>query len=281
MSEETTSMFNYTDQIQSTAYTQFIADQHDIAVQTTGRMTFVFLLDKVDTERSEVYKEEKHGRIYLPHFEERAIYKTNTWVATLNTQNYTETESNMEFEFDFGRMVHNINELKQKSAGILSIRNISKKPIWVEISDFLIIRSHSEILYKKAVEGTVYKFMAEVNRENDIIELSYKGDSEYLSFLEKHNSRLLPRRTIDINLNNSIYKNASDVIESGTLILNDRMKLYQVIGAYPRNDSYGRYISWIVQGELVNMAKADGLPHDYAEVVKKNQYGLGKKFNLG
>jgi len=273
--------FNYTDQIQSTAYTQFIADQHDQAVQTTGRKTYVFLLDKIDTERSEVYKEEKHGRIYLPHFEERAIYKTNTWTATLNAQNYTEVENAVEFEFDFGRMVHNIHELKEKSAGTLSIKNISKEPLWIEVSNSLILRRHSEILYKKDIAGTVYKFLNEVNKETDLIELSYKGDSEYLEFLEKHNSRVLPRRTINLSLNNSIYKNASDVIDSGTLILNDRMKLYQVIGAYPKNDSYGRYISWIVKGELFNMAKADGLPNDYAEVIKKNQYGLTKKFNLG
>ena len=273
--------FNYTDQIQSTAYTQFIADQHDQAVQTTGRRTYVFLLDKIDTERSEVYKEEKHGRIYLPHFEERAIYTTNPWIATLNAQNYTEVENTMEFEFDFGRMVHIISELKQKTAGILSIKNISKIPLWIEINDFITLKAHSETLFKKEISGTIYKFMNEVNKETDLIELSYTGDSEYLEFLEKHNSRILPRRTINLSLNNSIYKNTSDVIDQGTLILNDRMKLYQVIAAYPKNDNYGRYISWNVKCDLINMAKADGLPADYAEVIKKNQYGLTKKFNLG
>ena len=71
-------------------------------------------------------------------------------------------------------------------------------------------------------------------------------------------------------------ENTSDVISHGTLILNDRMKLYQVVGAYPKNDSYGQYISWNVQLQLFNLAKADGLPNDFKELIEENQYGLGK-----
>ena len=78
------------------------------------------------------------------------------------------------------------------------------------------------------------------------------------------------------NCINSIYKNTSDVISHGTLILNDRFKLYQVVGAYPKNDSYGQYISWNVELQLFNLAKADGLPNDFKELIEKNQYGLGK-----
>lgn len=56
--------------------------------------------------------------------------------------------------------------------------------------------------------------------------------------------------------------------------MTDRYRLYQVVGAYPKNDSYSRYISWNVQLELFNLAKADGLPNDYVELIKENQYGL-------
>ena len=90
--------FNYTDTLQGNAYTQFIADQHDKAVQTTGRKTFVFLLDKVETKLSDVYKEETQGRVYLPYFEQRGIYKSNTFISQLGVKNYTETEENLEIE---------------------------------------------------------------------------------------------------------------------------------------------------------------------------------------
>ena len=274
MAEKTN--FNYVDALMNSTNIQFMADQHDHAVQTTGRKTYVFLLDKVETELSDVYKEEKHGRIYLPHFEQRALYKTNTFISSLDTANYTEKEESLEMEYDFGRMVHNINELKSKSAGVLTLTNNSKIPLEFEISDYLIIRKFTEVLYKKKIEGSIYNFINEVLKETNLVILEYTGDSEELSFLEKLSFKLLPRRKQEISLNNSIYKNTSDVISHGTLILNDRMKLYQVVGAYPKNDSYGQYISWNVQLQLFNLAKADGLPNDFKELIEENQYGLGK-----
>jgi len=272
---ETTS-FNYIDSLMNSTNIQFMADQHDHAIQTTGRKTYIFLLDKVETELSDVYKEEKHGRIYLPHFEQRALYKTNTFISSLDASNYTEKEEALEMEYDFGRMVHNINELKSKSAGKLTIKNNSKVPLEFEISDKFIIRKFSEILYQKNIEGTIYKFINEIMNETNLVELEYTGDSESLEFLERLSFKLLPRRKQEISLNNSIYKNISDVISHGTLILNDRFKLYQVVGAYPKNDSYGQYISWNVELQLFNLAKADGLPNDFKELIEKNQYGLGK-----
>ena len=268
--------FNYIDSLMNSTNIQFMADQHDHAIQTTGRKTYVFLLDKVETELSEVYKEEKHGRIYLPHFEQRSLYKTNTFISSLDASNYTEKEEALEMEYDFGRMVHNINELKSKSAGKLTIKNNSKIPLEFEISDRFVIRKFSEILYQKKIEGTIYKFINEVMNETNLVELEYIGDSESLEFLERLSFKLFPRRKQEISLNNSIYKNTSDVISHGTLILNDRFKLYQVVGAYPKNDSYGQYISWNVELQLFNLAKADGLPNDFKELIEKNQYGLGK-----
>lgn len=268
--------FNYIDNINSSAYLQFIADQHDQAIETTGRKAHIFLLDKKDTVLSEVYKEELHGRIYLPHFTQRAMYKTANFVSQLNTSGYTEREDALEMEFDFGRMVHNIHNLKQKTAGKLTIINTSKIPLEFEISDKFIIKNHYETLYEKKLEGTIYNFVNAVKNETKIIDLIYKGDSEEICFLDKVFAKLLPRRKLELNLNNSIYKNAEDVISHGALILNDRYKLYQVVGAYPKNDAYGKFISWNVQCELINLAKADGLPNDYVELIKENQYGLGK-----
>lgn len=268
--------FNYIDNINSSAYLQFIDDQHDQAIETTGRKAHIFLLDKKDTVLSEVYKEELHGRIYLPHFTQRAMYKTANFVSQLNTAGYTEREDAVEMEFNFGRMVHNIHNLKQTTAGKLTITNTSKIPLEFEISDKFVIKNHFETLYEKTLEGTIYSFVNTVKNETKLIDLIYKGDSEEICFLDKVFAKLLPRRKLELNLNNSIYKNAEDVISHGALILNDRYKLYQVVSAYPRNDAYGKYISWNVQCELINLAKADGLPNDYIELIKENQYDLGK-----
>ena len=274
--------FNYIDALNGSTNIQFMADQHDHAVEMTGRKAFIFLLDKKETELSEVYKEEKHGRVYLPHFTQRAIYKTNTFISQLNTMAYTEKEESLEMEFDFGRMVYNIHKLKADSAGKLTITNSSKIPLFFDIDNkFLIIRNHAEVLYKKSMEGTIYSSINAVKNESKLIDLNYKGDSEILEFLKPTSFKLLPRRNMELELNNSIYKNTSDIIDHGSVVVNDRMKLYQVVGCYPKNDAYGKYISWNVQLELMNLAKADGLPNDYVELIKKNQYDLTGKINMG
>lgn len=272
--------FNYTDNLQSNAYTQFIADQHDKAVETTGRKTYVFKLDKVETKLSEVYQEETNGRIYLPHFEQRGIYKTNNFVSQLGVKNFTETEENLEIEYDFGRMVHIISELKKNTAGKLTIKNISSEPLEIEINDKkLIVRNFRQILYEVNLDNKIYKFVNTVNKQN-LINLTYSGDNELAVFTDKIMIKLKPRREYELNMNNSIYKNVSDVITHGDAIVTDRGRAYQVVGAYPRNDIYGRYINWNVQCELINLAKLNGMPSEFVEFIKNNQYGFLNKYDL-
>lgn len=272
--------FNYTDNLQSNAYTQFIADQHDKAVETTGRKTYVFKLDKVETKLSEVYQEETNGRIYLPYFEQRGIYKTNNFVSQLGVKNFTETEENLEIEYDFGRMVHIISELKKNTAGKLTIKNISSEPLEIEINDKkLIVRNFRQILYEVNLDNKIYKFVNTVNKQN-LINLTYSGDNELAVFTDKIMIKLKPRREYELNMNNSIYKNVSDVITHGDAIVTDRGRAYQVVGAYPRNDIYGRYINWNVQCELINLAKLDGMPSEFVEFIKNNQYGFLNKYDL-
>lgn len=273
--------FNYVDNMNTQTSLQYIANQHDKAIETSGRQAYIFPLDKKETELSEVYKEEKNGRVYLPHFTQRALYKSNTFLAALSAQNYTETEEALEMEFDFQRMVHNIHELKSNSAGKLIIINNSKIPLKFEINSKFTIKNNIQILYEKDLKGfTVYNFIDTVKKETKLVDFIYKGDSEELVFLDKVNFQLLPRRKYEIELNNSIYKNISDVINTGDVIITDRNRLYQVVGAYPRNDNYGQYIAWMVKLEIFNLAKADGLPNDYVELIKRNQYGFTEKIKI-
>ena len=96
------------------------------------------------------------------------MYKTANFVSQLNTSGYTEREDALEMEFDFGRMVHNIHNLKQKTAGKLTIINTSKIPLEFEISDKFIIKNHYETLYERKLEGTIYNFVNTVKNETKI-----------------------------------------------------------------------------------------------------------------
>lgn len=272
--------FNYSDHINSNTSLQYMANQHDKAIETSGRKAYIFPLDTRETELSNVYKEEKHGRVYLPHYTQRALYKTNSFIIQLNNENYKETEDALEMEFNFQRMVHNIHKLKSNTAGRLTIINNSKIPLKIEINDKFTVKNNIQILYEKKIEGTVYNFIDTVKKETKLVDFIYIGDSEELIFLDKVNFQILPRRKYEIELNNSIYKNIGDVINEGDVIVTDRNRLYQVVGAYPKNDNYGQYIAWMVKLELMNLAKADGLPNDYVELIKANQYGFGEKIKI-
>lgn len=273
--------FNYIDNLQNAATYQYMSDQHDKGIELSGRKAYIFLLDKKETELSNVYNEETHGRVYLPYYEQRSLYKTNSFVTQLTSANYTEREENLEMEFNFERMVTNIHLLKEKDIGSLKIKNVSKVPLIIEINENdITVKKYNQVIYKKEFCDSIYKFINEFKQEFSLIDFIYIGDNEQMTFLDKKSFQLLPRREKELKLNNSIYRNTSDVIEPGTVIVTDRYRTYQVVGAYPKNDSYGTYLAWVVKLELFNLAKFDSAPDDFVELVKKNQYGM-PKINMG
>lgn len=273
--------FNYADSLSSAASRQYMSDHHDHAVELTGRKCYIFMLDKKKTEVSEIYNEAREGRIYLPHFEERALYKTAVFTGSLNIQNYTEAEENTEFEFNFERMVKNIRDLKNKIAGNLSVKNNTSKPIYFDIM--------KNRLVVKTITGTILLNLNLSDYENinlmiddakskcDLISIIYEGSSEPATSIENHKEKMPPRRASRIEVKDSTYENCGDVIEDGSIILTDHYKAYQVVGGYPTNDNYGEnYISWTCQTNTVNLATIDGLPNDYRELVQDSRYSNSK-----
>ena len=269
--------YNYIDALTSSAYKQYSSDQADNNIQLHGRKAYIFLLDKKET-KTNVYEEEKTGRVYLPHFVQRGLYKTNVFSASLSVINYTETEENLEIEFNFNRMVKNINELKTSKSGKLKIVSKSKVPISIIINDSFIIRKEQgEILFKKDFEEkSIFHFLEELNKECSLVKLEYNGNTEDAASTEKVSFTLKPKREKEINVFSSTYKNTTDVIELGTIIITDKYRAYEVVSAYPTNDTYGNYISWTVKCGLVNLARIDSLPSDFNEIIKKKQFNLEK-----
>lgn len=268
--------YNYIDALQSSAYRQYSSDLADTNIQTHGRKCYIFLLDKKDTTTT-IYGEEKTGRIYLPHYVQRGLYKTNLFTGGLSVINFSETEENLEIEFNFDRMVKNINELKNSTSGKLTITSKAKVPLTISITkEKLKIQKNIETIFEKNLDIPIYQFIDEIKKECSLIDLKYIGNTEPSNCIEKINYRLLPRRTIDLNVFSSSYDNTTDVIENGTIIVTDRYRVYEVLGAYPTCDNFGNYISWTVKCNLVNLARVDGLPSDFNEIIKENQYGIGK-----
>lgn len=275
-----TQVFNYVDSLQSAASKQYFSNIHDTAIQQTGRRAFIYPLDKTLTQTN-VYNDTLN-RVYLPHFEIRALYKTNTFVQNLTLDGlYSEQEDNMEFEFNFERMVNTINELKHNKSGTLTIKNMSNDPLMIEIKNnkfYVITKTGISIIEENLLDYSSIKlFVSEMNKKYKYLKFSYKGNSEEAKSLDIFHTKLLPRRTFTIEVDDETYSNITDVIEQGYIIITDRGRIYSVTSAIPVNDNYGNeYIGWKCLGKLINMAIVDTLPNDAKQLIQKLNYGLSK-----
>lgn len=271
--------FNYVDAFNSSSQLEYESSQHDASVEIQGRRCYIFLLDRKKTETSEVYNEAKGGRIYLPHFEQRALYGLNEFQGVIGLNNYMENEDTLNVEFNFARMVCNIRELKDRKAGKLTIKNTSKEILHlVTENNRFILRSKNQVVLLDE-DLTKYKsitlFINAIKKSCSIIELSYDGDMEEAKNISAVNMRLIPNRKEVIEINDRLYENCGDIIDSGDIILTDKYKLYQVNNAYPTGAMVNEYTSWTCHCNVIDLATAN-LPDDYRKIVTRNGYGLPK-----
>jgi len=271
--------FNYIDAFNSSSQLEYESKQHDASVEIQGRRCYIFLLDRKKTEVSEVYNEAKNGRIYLPHFEQRALYTLNEFQGLIGLNNYVEKEDTLNFEFNFARMVCSIRNLKDKKAGKLIVKNISEEVFFLSTeNNKFIVRSKNQVILLEE-DLTKYKsvaaFINAAKKHCSVIELSYEGDMEEAKNINSVSMRLAPNRKEEIWVNDRLYENCGDVIDNGDIILTDKYKLYQVNNAYPTGAMVNEYTSWTCHCNVTDIAIAN-LPDDYRKIIARNSYGLPK-----
>ena len=174
--------FNYVDAFQSSSQLEYESKQHDAAVELQGRKCYIFMLDREKTEKSEIYNEAINGRIYLPHFEQRALYNTNEWTNNINLNNFVQTEDTMNFEFNFARMVCAIRDLKDKKAGTLIVKNTTEEILHLKTENNRFCLTSKNFVNLLDLDLTKYKsiaaFINDANKKSSVLELSYEGDME-------------------------------------------------------------------------------------------------------
>lgn len=271
--------FNYVDAFNSSSQLEYESKQHDNSVELQGRRTYIFKLDKEKTEKSEIYNEAVGGRIYLPHFEQRALYNVNDLTGFIGTNNYIEKEDALSVEFNFARMVCNIRDLKSKIAGAITIQNNSKEilNLSTENNNFKLITPKGVVLLNMDLSSykSIALFINAAMKACSLIKITYDGDSEPAEYLKSINMKLYPSRKNNIDVEDRLYRNCTDVIEDGDIILTDKYKLYQVNNAYPTGAMMNEYTSWTCKCNVVDLAIAN-LPDDYRKIVLRNEYGLPK-----
>lgn len=271
--------FNYIDAFNNSSQLEYESKQHDASIELQGRKCYIFLLDREKTEKSEIYNEAIGARIYLPHFEQRALYNMNSWVGNVGLNNYVETEDTIDFEFNFARMVCNIRDLKDKKSGKLTIKNNSKEILHliIEENKFILRSPNSVILLSLNLTDykSIKQFINVAKSKCSLIDLDYSGDMEEAKNITSVNKKLLPSRKEEIEVISRVYQNCQDVIWDGDIILTDKYKLYQVNNAYPTGAMINEYTSWTCKCNIIDLAIAS-LPDDYRKIVERNNYGLPK-----
>ena len=271
--------FNYIDAFNNSSQLEYESKQHDASIELQGRRCYIFLLDREKTEKSEIYNEAIGARIYLPHFEQRALYNMNSWVGNVGLNNYVETEDTIDFEFNFARMVCNIRDLKDKKSGKLIIKNNSKEILHliIEENKFILRSPNSVILLSLNLTDykSIKQFINVAKSKCSLIDLDYSGDMEEEKNITSVNKKLLPSRKEEIEVISRVYQNCQDVIWDGDIILTDKYKLYQVNNAYPTGAMINEYTSWTCKCNIIDLAIAS-LPDDYRKIVERNNYGLPK-----
>lgn len=271
--------FNYIDAFNNSSQLEYESKQHDASIELQGRRCYIFLLDREKTEKSEIYNEAIGARIYLPHFEQRALYNMNSWVGNIGLNNYVETEDTIDFEFNFARMVCNIRDLKDKKSGKLIIKNNSKEILHliIEENKFMLRSPNSVILLSLNLTDykSIKQFINVAKAKCSLVDLDYSGDMEEAKNITSVNKKLLPSRKEEIEVISRVYQNCKDVIWDGDIILTDKYKLYQVNNAYPSGAMINEYTSWTCKCNIIDLAIAS-LPDDYRKIVERNNYSLPK-----
>lgn len=271
--------FNYIDAFNNSSQLEYESKQHDASIELQGRRCYIFLLDREKTEKSEIYNEAIGARIYLPHFEQRALYNMNSWVGNIGLNNYVETEDTIDFEFNFARMVCNIRDLKDKKSGKLIIKNNSKEILHliIEENKFILRSPNSVILLSLNLTDykSIKQFINVAKAKCSLIDLDYSGDMEEAKNITSVNKKLLPSRKEEVEVVSRVYQNCKDVVWDGDIILTDKYKLYQVNNAYPSGAMINEYTSWTCKCNIIDLAIAS-LPDDYRKIVERNNYSLPK-----
>jgi hypothetical protein len=270
--------FNYIDNLNSSATRAYYSDLADSQIESYGRKTQIFLLDKKATETDNLYKSEKYSRIYLPPFEQRANYATNVFAGTLNFNGYEEIEPQIDFIFAFDRMVHNIRNLKDKISGKLTIKNRRKDTILINIKEkkLILFADGKEIAKYDLKLFTIKQLVSELNKAVGIVS-SYEGNDERADFFNHINNITIGKgKEKTFPVYDNTWANCTDVIEQGAVLVTNKFRAYIVTVAIPSNDDYNEYVYWNCKADLAEMSMLQGLPMEYRKTIEKHRYNLPK-----
>lgn len=243
----------------------------------------VFKLDKTKTITDDLYNEEMYSRIYLPPFEVRAFHLDNMWRQLLGPLPYTEQEDNIQFIMNFENMVRSIRILKTQKISEMDIQYLyDGLPSMLKTGNRLHIKVDGSIKMNIDLEDENYNTIRRLgNLINALpdwkVDLFGKNDSSIniVSFDEV----FFKDEVLQIFTYDDTYQNTTDVVELGDVILTNKWRLYEVIGAQPAGDFGWDWVQYMITCNLITADKVR-LPGNYNEEINRRVHGIGHKLNM-
>lgn len=248
-------------------------------IDLVGPALKVFKMDKVETQLDELYGESKTGRIYLPPFEIRALYDNNKWVGFLDTGGYSEKEEPMTVFLNFNNMVELVTDLKKIHVANLYIKHVGNGVPKIEkVNDTLNLYINGTLSLSFDLTdnlfSTIRKLASRIEAYPDwSVRIEGKNDLS-INLIDFNKISFIQREIMIYSLDNT-YKNITDVIELGDVIMTDRYRLYEVTEAKPAGDFGWNYALWQLGLEVLSVDRLQ-LPGNYIEQIKANTHGLSK-----
>lgn len=280
--------FNYYDELKNGNTADWISYLNKHYMEVNAPSVYVFKLDKEATEIDTLYGGEGFdgARIYLNPFEIRMNYLDATWTQQLgvDTMPYLEIqEEDTVFAVNFENMVQKIRDLKQGHSSDIFVEYSGTEEVSFEkINTSLIVRVGGSILQEFNLEAsnyrTIKKLVAGINNLSKFIAY-YEGENDISANIVNFRETRFKNKKINIFTEDETYKNSTDIIEKGDLILTDKYFLYEVQSNVPAGNIGWDFSIMLLTANTRSLDKAE-LPNNWNDLIARREYGLRQQIDM-
>ena len=273
--------FNYFDALNNSQTTQWVSTLNEKYINLVGQPILVYKLDKVETPIDDLYNETSTSRIYCKPFEMKAQHLLNPYTQNLGSSYlYSEPDTgDIQFVVNFQDMVATIRDLKVAHTTDLNISYNGSGIAFAEnnnniFSLWINCQKVAEFNLKNNDYSTIQKL---TNRIKQISNFSatYTGKNDASINLVPFSKTRIKNKILNIYSPDLSYKNCSDIIEKGDIIIDSSMRAYQVNENLFSNSSMWSYQTMVLDCSKVKVDFTN-LPGNYVKQIQERQFGLKK-----
>lgn len=270
---------NYYDLLKTKEMGQYFSYLNDKFMKLTGPKIKVFKLDKQMTVLDEVYGTDRGNRIYLPYFEINASYLTNPWVSDIGLEPYAEIEQKPKIVVNFDNMVATIRDLRNRHTCDITVECISPTLTPAMSKSGTTVNLYLNGNLSKTISLDTYRTVKSltnaINGESQF-EASYTGVNDEATKISDFDLIEFKGSALSLYVEDDTFKNITDVIEMGDVLVTEKWRAYEVKSAAPGGDFGWNWTTYIMEGGLLEMDVLDGLPGNFRAEIEIHQYGMPK-----